>query len=855
MTGVDEKLAKSFLKTLRVEIDEAGDEFMDYPVGWLKENLCTPDYLFGGDSDAEKGWLKDEINRRKATRKKLRDEKTRALENGEDFEKEDELRECEEDCKIYDSKDAEELSYVLLISGVIKEFKRYEIFDRTRRRIDNNDESLTEKCCVNCVSQSKCCLYNSNDDLKLQCHPIWILDALVSEEHLQKLEKDPLRAALKLRSVIREDFNEHTSPYMYSDMCQERLREVPRIFAESLMNECVSPEETGLLMNLEDKTVLFDLQAGKFGNLVHRPAYKKLYQERIFWEAPVYESFKWSTLASLRRFFLLIFWNVVYPFLELLKCIFSSHPKCFKPFWLNQRRLFSPISCFTADMVNYVIMIILIAVCMLQVQPSQDSTVELAKQFLKGNISVEDHPRFEAGSTEGVVLIELEKRETTLTGWTLFACLLSRIFTELYQLFNKRIWSAVPDHLRKIRPWKKFVKKVLLYWESDMNKIDILLMGFLMTAQGIEFHYSYSSHFVYGKICVSDEGCGDNFDYTLESRRITYMTNSYSVALLLSLVRLFHCAFLFVPIIGPILLSIQRMVKDVVKVLIILIFFSVGFFVPLFAIIQCYIYVHEASNSISSAVNQSQSEASGDADDTDTFETMKSAGDGFVTMILSIMEGKLTYSEDIYKSKDPSTTIFFFFIMFFYFLIFGLLCVNLLIALISKRYDTMTENKNRDWRFCQFDLLVDYLNLDMDQNQQLKCNDGMPFFFPFSLIYVPCRLVKKFFCSHCCSGKNKQKEDAGDIEMKKVPGHGYKQIKEDVETGNKKHIPDEDMADQRKENKDKMTREEVIRRVVRRRKKREEAQAKKNSEKEEEEEDKDKEKKRDSEYTAEVSEE
>ena len=792
----------------------------------------------GTNSDAKSGWLKEMIDRTIAERNELLE----AQKKGKEFKKEHELRlrECEKDCEIYESEDAVGLSYVLLVSGIIKEFKWYEINDRNRRIKDYNTVSLTEKCCLDCGSESKCCSDSSNQNLELQCHPIWILDALVSVEHLQKLKKDPLRVALKLRAVIRENFNEHITPYMYSDMCQERVLEVPRVFAESLMNECVSPEETGLLMNLKDKTILFDLQAGKFDNLVHRPAYKKLYQERIFWEAPVFESFKWSTFASLRRFFLLIFWNVVYPILELLKCICKSRQNCLKPFWLDHRRLFSPISCFTADMVNYVIMIILIAVCMLQVQPSQDSTVELAKQFLKGNISVEDHPRFKAGSTEGIVLIELEKRRTTLTGWALFACLVSRIFTELYQLFNKRIWSAVPDHLRKIGPWKKFVKKVLLYWESDMNKVDILLMGFLITAQGIEFHYSYASHFIYGKICVNDEGCGDNFDYTLESRRVTYMTNCYSVALLLSLVRLFHCAFLFVPIIGPIILSIQKMVKDVVKVLIILIFFSIGFFVPLFAIIQCYIYVHEASNSISSAVNQSQTEASGDSDDENTFETMKSAGDGFLTMILSIMEGKLTYSEDIYKSKDPSTTIFFFFIMFFYFLIFGLLCVNLLIALISKRYDNMMENKNRDWRFSQFDLLVDYLNLDLDHGQQLKCNDGMPFFFPFSLIYVPCRLVKKFLLSHCCSGKEKRKEDAAEkganadeIEMKKVPGYDYEQIKEDVETGDKKQIPGKDMAEM-KEFKDKMTREEVIRRVVRRRQKREEAQAKKNEEKEEE---------------------
>ncbi|KAL5250716.1 hypothetical protein ACHWQZ_G016447 [Mnemiopsis leidyi] len=734
MTEVDEELAKSFLEKMIEDFENGKDEFKNDPIGWLREKLCSPDHLFGGKE--VKSWLKEKIE--------LEEGKTVKL-NAESVNNKKTLVYCHED--------AEELMYVLLVSGIIKVFKQYEKKDRNRRRKNYEYEPSVEKCfvCVDCVSYSKCCRNPDTigiDLSKLPCHPIWILNALVTEEHLEKLEKDPLRISLKLRALIRQDFNENT-PYMYSDMCSQRVREVPRTFAESLINECVSPAETELLMNINDETILFDLQVGKFGSIVQRPAYKKLYQERIFWQATVYESFKWSILSSLRRFFMLIFWNMVYPLLELLKLIpyFKCTLKRASCSWLDQRQLFSPISCFTADMVNYVIMIIVISLCMLQKQPNQDSTIKIAQQFLEGNISVVDHPRLKAGNTEGVVLVQLEKKETTFTSWTLLACLLSRLLTEFYQLCNKRIWSALPEDLWNIRTFNKFMKKLCLYWSSDMNKIDILLMGFLVTALGIELHYTYFSHFVYGTMCVKEEGCGDNLDYKLESRRIIYMTNCYSVALLLSLVRLFYCAFLFVPIIGPILLSIQKMVKDVFKVLVILIFFSVGFFVPLFAIIKCYIYVNEASNSIFLAVQQSQSESAPD-DNADTFAAMKSATDGFLTMIFSIMEGKLTYSEDVYKSRDPSTTIFFSFIMFFYFLIFGLLCVNLLIALISKRYETMTENKDRDWRFSQFDFLVDYININVTHDDSVekdtykyKINDGMPFFFPFNIVYIPVRLV------------------------------------------------------------------------------------------------------------------
>ena len=47
MTGVDETLATSFLTTLKGEIDRAEEEFIDYPIGWLKKNFCSPDSLFG----------------------------------------------------------------------------------------------------------------------------------------------------------------------------------------------------------------------------------------------------------------------------------------------------------------------------------------------------------------------------------------------------------------------------------------------------------------------------------------------------------------------------------------------------------------------------------------------------------------------------------------------------------------------------------------------------------------------------------------------------------------------------------------------------------------------------------------
>lgn len=714
MSDLGEHLAKAYIDDLKLEIKKEEIEFLDHPAVWLK-NHCTPEKLFG--SNASEGWL-SQIEHK-------------WLPGG---------AECPSNVKasleLLDHSAIDKgLLYVLLVSGLLEESGKFEKEDDRKRRNKRLD------CEITCRLKGDICRF-VDDHSGLPCHPVWIVDALVTEDYLVQVE-DPLRVALKLRAVIMRHFDRNS--YIVGTIGEKQLRRLPRGFAEDLLYECVSPMETEILMDLRDRTVLFDIKAGKCKDIVQSPIYKKMYREEIFWMGPVNDSFMWSILAFIKRFFMLIFWNVAYPFTETYRLIAGQ--RCSPEVsLLGHWQFFSPISCFIADMTNYVIMVMLIAVCMLQGRPNQESTVELARQFLQGNISL-NHSRLRPGSEAGTIEIELEKQTMSLKSWTLFFCLLSRIFIEVYQLSNTLIWTPVSTRCHGVSFFKRFGKKLCLYFGSDLNKIDLFLMGFLTVAYGVEFHYSFSPS-VYQSLCVNETGCGENFDNTLEARRVTYRTNFLSVALLLSLIRLFHCAFLFVPLIGPILRSMQKMAEDVFKVLAILIFFSVGFFVPLFAMIQCYLDVYDTNNTISQITSPQKSESS---EEGEAFEAMKTPEFGLVTMILSIMEGKLTYSEDIYQSQDKSTSIFFTFIMIFYFMIFGLLCFNLLIALISKRYDRMMESRNRDWRYSQFALLVDYMNIahDLDKPGGVKCNDGMPFLFPFCLLYVPCRLIARSVRQQC----------------------------------------------------------------------------------------------------------
>ena len=630
-----------------------------------------------------------------------------------------------------------DILYVFLVSEILRITKEDEIWMSGQIEDEETEENVQV---VSVGSKSDVTIQMAEQKTELDphlqqflhtCPKIQIAVALVSEEHLERLE-DPLKTSLKLGAAIREQYN-YIYPQKYCD-----LFKIVQEFSRGLIEECMSHKEIEYLMDIKDESVLLDLETGKFYDIVQMPIYKHLYQEKIFWEEKVYDSFVYYVLSGVRRFLLLILWNMAYPFIEVYNQLYNVSKNQFHD------KLFSPISCFIADFINYFIMMVLISIVVLEKHPDQKSTRDLVSLYHQGIVTV-DHPRLKNGP-DGIVLVELEKNPMSLVTWTLFFCLLARILIEFFQLVDSRVWALsnrVPNDQRFCTP---LYTKLKIYLKSDMNKVDIMMIAVLITAFMIDFHYSYSPCCIFGRVCINQTDCDDSFDYTLEARRVTYMSNFYSVALLLTLARLFYCIFLFIPIIGPILQSMQKMLKDVFTVVVILAFFSVGFFIPLFAIIQCYLSVHKISDDKLHPSNNELLEESL-SDDTEVFETMDTPTHGFFTMILSIMEGQLTYSDDLYKSKDKSTNTFFFIIMIFYYLIFGLLCINLLIALISKRYDIMMENKNRDWRFAQFRLMMDYLG------KEIK----MPFFFPFNLFYVLFHIHTNCICKKQKDGKSMYK--------------------------------------------------------------------------------------------------
>ena len=718
VTNHEEDMAEEFIAKCNDEWEYCLTKNLN-PKDWLSENTCSPDRLFSDSwvldgKESKNGWLNEHVNSNPV----LRDIDKGTL-------------------------------YVMLVSGILKKSLKKSKIECLKKFFKSFKEFIPFQDDADHKPETK------------KIHPIVIASALITEKHLkhERLD-DQIKVAIKIRAAMRNIWGRH-SRSMYRETYEADIRRIPRDFVEALVKECISPEDTELLLDIADKEVLFNLREGKFRKVIQETAYKKLYRENVFWESKAHDIqdglilfvFTW-----LERLLHWILWNLLY---IIQKGVCNS---CKLLSESQTKKLFSPISCFIADIVNYFIMVVLIGTVLFKkgAGTNQESAEEVALQFTQGNITIGDNARLKAGDTADFTLIELDKSPMSLEGFVLFFCFLSKFLVEIQQFSQQRIFSVVPKKIRSpIWCWIKLWKKSILYLRahSHMNVVDLLVLIILGTALIIDFDYSFHSDTIYGKIC-QDETCVGNIDYTLEDRRIIHMINLYGVALLLSAVRLFYCIFAFFPVIGPILISMKTMIEDVVKIIIIILFLSIGFFIPLLAISQVYrsVYYGEYTSAEEGSIFETEEDGN---DDNKIFKRLRSLRSGFYTMILSLMNGQLTNAHDVYDSRDPSINGLFFVIMVGYFLVVGLLCFNLLIAIVTKRYEKMMGSGNREWELYKFNVVLDYLCFDTKEGE--IGNDGMPFLFPISLIYMTCILlvriinaIKKKTCEvpKTCTWKN-----------------------------------------------------------------------------------------------------
>ncbi|KAL5260881.1 hypothetical protein ACHWQZ_G006799 [Mnemiopsis leidyi] len=529
--------------------------------------------------------------------------------------------------------------------------------------------------------------------------PILLLQKIVRVKILRE-RRDPMRTALKLQYHLREYAQMENDRNSIYDRRIEELEGVLRDFVITLIKACVTPVEVTRLMRLDDDTMFLDVLKSKNKRLVASKMYQKVVWQK-FWgsenstDKRTRKSVKIAyALKRLTNFF---FWNIFYLPLALLSRCTSN---------VEQRRkrrdiFFSPFSSYLADLLNYSILIALLLVVTLTTVPNPRPVHLLIHQLKAGNITAENNESFRVEG-DGRILVKLSTPTIPFLEWTLWTAIFSRILTEFYQASQKKGSTAT--------------LKLKKYINSFSNLNDVVLLLLLLTGMICKLNV-YVSSIVWGVFHPID-----NKQYV--SKRLIFTIYFYSTAAVMALVHLLQISTIHIPGMGPLLRAIRKMSSVIGRVIFLFVFFIVGFIVPMRSMVSCYRAVHGIDG----------------IDDDDDFYSFGSVGNTVLTLVWS-MFGGLAYNhkENLYKSRDTATTFFMSFLLVVYAVLLGLMCMNLLIAIMCSAYSEVNMDKFADWRFSQFESIMEY-------NAVTNEGHGMPFLFPFcipyiifSLITMPCR--------------------------------------------------------------------------------------------------------------------
>ena len=559
--------------------------------------------------------------------------------------------------------------------------------------------------------------------------PIVLLQKIVTVEALKE-RQDPMRTALKLQHHLQEYARKENDRNSIYDRKIEELELIPKNFAVVLMKACRTPIEVTKLMRLDDDTMFLDVLKSKNKRLVSCKMYQKIVWRR-FWGSQTSSKTRqgkfFKMLYSLKRLANFFLMNLFYLPLTLLSRLTSD------PVQRRKRRdmFFSPFSSYLADLLNYVILIALLLVVAVTTVPDPTSIYLLISELRMGNTTAENSTQFKVLS-DGTVLVKLPTPSIPPSEWCLWVCIFARFLTEWYQAYRKKGSSALV--------------KLKKYLNSFSNINDLVLMGLLLTGMVCKLHMYISSE-------VS--GVYHTMSRTrMVSRRLVFTIYFYSTAAVLSLVHLLHLSTIHVPGFGPLLRAIRQMFAEISQVICLFVFFILGFIAPMYSLVSCYRAVHEIDG----------------IDDKNDFYSFGSFANTVITLVWS-MFGGLAYNhkENLYDSQDALTTVFMSFLLVMYAVLLGLMCMNLLIAIMCSAYSKVNADKFADWRFSQFESIMEY-------NAVTNEGHGMPFLLPFCIPYIlfnlvtqPCRKRRRkrknierdkvnhfarFLCQHRLQGLN-----------------------------------------------------------------------------------------------------
>ena len=534
--------------------------------------------------------------------------------------------------------------------------------------------------------------------------PILLLQKFVTRRALMQC-RDPMRTALRLQCHLLEYAkieNDNNSIY---DRSIEALEKIPKRFALSLLEACVTPIEVIKLMKLDDDTMFQDVLQSNNVELVASKMYQKVVWQK-FWgsEAIVLKKAQSArctqTIYVAKRVAIFIFWNLFYiPMIILSKDEERKRKR--------KAIFFSPFSSYLADLLNYSMLIAFLLVNILISVPDPEIAIranDLRQKLKEGEITVESNPNFKMGD-DGNVMLRLENPEIPSSEWLLWASIFARILTECYQAYCKK-GKTVQAKLRR-------------YFTSFCNIADVFLLLLLLTGM-VSKLYMFVQSWAFGVYVVID---ADDVDASVEyvQHELIFTIYFYCTGAVVALVHLLQVYTIHIPGLGPLILSAKRTFVEVSGLVFIYLFIIMGFLIPIVGMMTCYRVVHDIDG----------------VDDDDDFYYFASYGKAAVTLVWTMFGGlDVEHRSNLHRSRDTVTTVFMAILLVLYAIILGLLCMNLVIAIIVDVYSRVTSDKYADWRFSQFESIIDYSG---GSNE----GDGMPFLFPICIPFIVYSMISQ----------------------------------------------------------------------------------------------------------------
>ena len=532
--------------------------------------------------------------------------------------------------------------------------------------------------------------------------PMLLLQKIVTVE-LLKERQDPMRTALKLEHHLN-DFaqieNDKNSCY---DRKIEELQEIPNQFARDMMNACISPLEVTSLMRVHDNTMFQDVLKSQNKKLVASKFYQKIVFQ-TFWGSDAMATKNSSRIVRFLHAFkrIPIFFFLNFFYYPIACCIGGEKRKKMKD------QFFSPFSSYLADLCNYSILLLLLLTVTIITVPDPWPLHDLINQYNAGNISAEA-----AGitNTTEVKFVLLPVPTIPPVEWVLWACILTRVLTEWFQASQKK-GRTVRDKIKN-------------YLSSASNISDIVLLLFLVSAMTCKL-CTFLQSIIAGIYVILDPG------NSLVPDPLIYTIYLYSAGAVFALIHFLDTSTIHIPGIGPLLIAMRFMFKDITRVIVLFVFFIVGFLAPMHGMVSCYRAAHAMSA----------------GDDRMHFDAYKSLSNTMITLIWGMFGGlSFTEKNTLYEVEDGQTAVFVTSLLVAYAIIMGLMCMNILIAMMCSTYSLVTADKSVDWRFEQFESIMEY-------NATTNTGSGMPFIFPMCVPYMLCCMATQ----SCHQGKRTEVE-------------------------------------------------------------------------------------------------